>query len=116
MAFHSIKHSMTLVAFALSWLLIISMPIINAHSSASGHWETICTVKGFQLIQVDQSTTQPSHSTECPSSNYISTFSDITPTFLSNVTLSLVITVAYHSIIDRTRFFHPTPRAPPSIY
>ncbi|MGF1763188.1 DUF2946 family protein [Aliivibrio kagoshimensis] len=107
---------MTLLAFALSWLLIISMPVINAHSAAAGHWETICTVKGFQLIQVDQSPTQPSHSIECPFSHYISTFSDTTPTFISNVTLSLVITVAYHSIIDRTRYLHRTPRAPPSIY
>jgi len=43
-----------LLATALSWVLVTLMPVINAHGNSAGVWASLCTVNGFELVQIEE--------------------------------------------------------------
>ncbi len=107
---------MMLLASALSWVLVSLMPVINAHGSNAGVWETLCTVNGFKLVQVEGEETSGEgkhHGNPCPFSHF---------SFSHHLTLTTTDTHThvkfkgnqYYSLLaQRVRFESPIARAPP---
>lgn len=102
-----------LIASALSWALVASMPIINAHGASNGIWAMLCTINGFELVQVKPGELKSPHSKACPFT-YFSSFhqhSLPTPLHIAATTLALVTTYAFLALSER--FQLAIPRAPP---
>ncbi|MBD8513564.1 hypothetical protein KCG43_15890 [Photobacterium sp. WH24] len=61
-------HRMMIVASFLSWLLLIAMPVVNAHHQPAGTWASLCTLGGFKLVKLADGKDQLKHDTQghCP--------------------------------------------------
>lgn len=106
------KRSM-LIASALSWVLVTLMPVINAHGSSAGVWATLCTINGFELVQVEEGKPEVQHSKPCPFSHFSVFHQDSlpTPTYLRKSSLAVENPYAYLALSER--FQIAIPRAPP---
>lgn len=102
-----------LIASTLSWVLVALMPIINAHGAAAGLWATLCTINGFELVQVKPGELEPQHNKACPFTHFSSFHQDSfsSPLYSAALTLALVRTYAFWSLSER--FQLAIPRAPP---
>lgn len=104
-----------LLASALSWVLVTLMPIINAHGASAGVWARLCTINGFEYVQVEQATASPQHSKPCPFA-YFSSLPDFTTTSTLYIKHSLVAEQADYALLAQSTRFEPAiPRAPPII-
>ncbi|MCR9664081.1 hypothetical protein [Vibrio parahaemolyticus] len=105
-----------LFASALSWVLVTLMPVINAHGNSMGVWATLCTLNGFELVQIEEGDSSVTHKGKpCPFS-YFSTFhQDSLPTTPILSRLSSVISERYTFLALSVRFETPVPRAPPVV-
>lgn len=108
------KRSM-LFASALSWVLVTLMPVINAHGASAGVWATLCTINGFELVQVEEGTAETQHSKPCPFSHFSSFHQDSLPTpqHARKTTLADIDSYTYLALSER--FQLAIPRAPPMI-
>ena len=103
-----------LFACALSWVLVTLMPVINAHGSNAGVWAMLCTVNGFELVQVEEGQEVKTHSGKpCPFSHFSTFHHDTLPTIPILSRLSSVISDSYTYLALSVRFETPVPRAPP---
>lgn len=101
----------------LSWLLVSLMPVMNAHGSNAGLWESICTLNGFKLVKVGgEETSGSSHGTQCPFGHY-------TPFHLSTLHSAISLVVRKANVSDgysftalSHRYVLSSPRSPPSLY
>ena len=59
-----------LFATALSWFLVALMPVINAHGNSAGVWATLCTLNGFELVQIEEGTADTHSGKPCPFSHF----------------------------------------------
>lgn len=109
--------TMMLATSALSWLLVSLMPVINAHGSNAGVWETLCTVNGFKLVKLDTADTLQGTGKHdgkpCPFAHF-STFHHLTlNTSQTYAQTRFVGRLAYSLMARRVKFESPIPRAPP---
>ncbi|HHX8582574.1 TPA: hypothetical protein ACVO3D_000980 [Vibrio diabolicus] len=105
-----------LFASALSWVLVTLMPVINAHGNSMGVWATLCTLNGFELVQIEESDNAVSHKGKlCPFSHFSTFHHDSLPTTPILPQLSLVISESYTFLALSVRFETPVPRAPPKL-
>jgi hypothetical protein len=102
-----------LFASALSWVLVTLMPVINAHGSNAGVWATLCTVNGFELVQVEEGKAETQHSKPCPFSHFSSFHQDSLPTPLYVARQSIAPFEAYTFLALSARYQLAIPRAPP---
>lgn len=102
-----------LVASALSWVLVTLMPVINAHGASAGVWATLCTINGFELVQIEEGKVETQHSKPCPFSHFSTFHQDTvpTPTHFAKSTLAIVEGYAFLALSER--FQLAIPRAPP---
>jgi hypothetical protein len=101
---------------ALSWALVTLMPVINAHGNSMGVWATLCTLNGFELIQVEEGDNSVTHKGKpCPFSYFSPFHHDSLPTTPLLLRLSSVISERYTFLALSVRFETPVPRAPPAI-
>lgn len=100
---------------ALSWVLVTLMPVINAHGSSADVWATLCTLNGFELVQIEKGKLAQPHGKPCPFSFFSTFHHDRLPTTQTlTPRLSRVISDSYTFLALSVRFEKPTPRAPPS--
>ncbi|WP_330960940.1 hypothetical protein [Photobacterium sp. 53610] len=61
-------HRMMIIASLLSWLLIVAMPVVNAHNQPAGTWASLCTLGGFKLVKLADGKDQLKHDPQghCP--------------------------------------------------
>ncbi|MEQ2354379.1 MULTISPECIES: hypothetical protein [Pseudoalteromonas] len=103
-----------LFASALSWMLVTLMPVINAHGNSMGVWATLCTLNGFELVQLEEGDDSVTHKGKpCPFSHFSTFHQDslLTTPLLSRQ--SLVISDSYTFLALSVRFEKPVPRSPP---
>ncbi|MGY0615266.1 hypothetical protein [Vibrio sp. FJH11] len=106
-----------LFACALSWALVTLMPVINAHGNSMGVWATLCTLNGFELIQVEEGDNAVTHKGKpCPFSHYSLFHHDSLPTTPLLLRQSSVISDSYTFLALSVRFETPEPRAPPGFF
>ncbi|MEZ8824603.1 hypothetical protein AB6E04_09585 [Vibrio amylolyticus] len=55
-----------LIASTLCWVLVSVMPVINAHGASAGVWATLCTINGFELVQIEEGKQETQHGKPCP--------------------------------------------------
>ncbi|WP_394252221.1 hypothetical protein [Vibrio profundi] len=103
-----------LFASALSWLLVTLMPVINAHGNSAGVWATLCTVNGFELVQVEEGQPETHNGKPCPFSHFSTFHHDELPTTLLATRHSLIVSDSYAFLALSERFKKQAPRAPPS--
>lgn len=60
------------ITSVLCWALVSLMPVINAHSSAQGVWESLCTLNGFKLVKIDDGKLATQSSKPCPFGHFTS--------------------------------------------
>lgn len=113
----SVFQQQMLLASALSWLLVTLMPVINAHGSSVGVWVRLCTINGFEYVQVEttQSTAEPTtqHSKPCPFTHY-SNFHHFSTSPTLYFTRTLIVRDAEYAFLALSgRFELAIPRAPP---
>lgn len=106
------KRSM-LFASALSWVLVSLMPIINAHGASAGVWTKLCTINGFELVQIEEGKGQIQHSKPCPFSYFSCFHQDSFPTPQHARRIILAKFDAYTFLALSERFQLAIPRAPP---
>ncbi|MBW3695646.1 hypothetical protein EK599_08060 [Vibrio sp. T187] len=109
----SFNYSM-LLATALSWVLVTLMPVINAHGNSAGVWATLCTVNGFELVQVEEGQPETHSGKPCPFSHFSTFHQDELPTTLLATRLSFVVSERYAFLALSERFKKQVPRAPPA--
>ncbi|EIJ2379469.1 hypothetical protein NMS00_002789 [Vibrio alginolyticus] len=103
-----------LFASALSWVLVTLMPVINAHGNSMGVWATLCTLNGFELVQIEEGDNSVSHKGKsCPFSHFSTFHHDTLPTTPILSRQSLVTSDSYAYLALSVRFETPVPRAPP---
>lgn len=103
-----------LFASALSWLLVTLMPVINAHGASAGVWATLCTVNGFELVQVEEGEPDNTHNGKpCPFSHFSSFHQDSLPTPLYFAQHSIAPLSHYTFLALSVRYEHAIVRAPP---
>ena len=105
-----------LVASALSWVLVTLMPVINAHGASAGVWATLCTINGFELVQVEEGKPETQHSKPCPFSHFSSFHHDSLPTPTHTRKSVLAQWGQYTYLALSVRSFTAIPRAPPGIF
>ena len=105
-----------LIASALSWVLVTLMPVINAHGANAGVWATLCTVNGFELVQIEEGKADTHHGKPCPFSHFSSFHHDSLPTTTQPRTSSLATFERYAFLALSERYQLAIPRAPPSAY
>lgn len=104
-----------LVVSALSWVLVTLMPVINAHGNSMGVWATLCTLNGFELVQVEEGDNSVTHKGKpCPFSHFSTFHHDGIPTTPILSRQSLVASERYTYLALSGRFETPIPRAPPA--
>lgn len=103
-----------LLASALSWVLVTLMPVINAHGAQAGVWATLCTVNGFELVQVEEGKAQTQHGKPCPFSHFSSFHHDLIPTPTTLTGKRKARFEAYTSLALSERYQLAIPRAPPT--
>lgn len=104
-----------LIASALSWVLVTLMPVINAHGASAGVWATLCTINGFELVQVEEGKAETQHSKPCPFSHFSSFHQASIPTPTHLLRTSLASRESYAFLALSERFQLAIPRAPPAI-
>ncbi|GAK82574.1 hypothetical protein JCM19238_117 [Vibrio ponticus] len=107
-------HQQMLIASALSWVLVALMPVINAHGASAGVWSRLCTINGFEYVQVEQASPATQHSKPCPFAYFAAL-----PEFNTAPTLyfkrsNIAGDTEYAFLALSTRFEPAIPRAPPS--
>ncbi|MDN3611865.1 hypothetical protein ACODM8_18555 [Vibrio ostreicida] len=104
-----------LCASMVSWLLVSLMPVINAYGANAGVWATLCTLNGFELVQIEEGTPNPSHSKPCPFAHYSSFHQDgfLTPVVLTLCSFAPVDSYAFLAL--NTRYQWAIVRAPPRL-
>ncbi|WCP68677.1 hypothetical protein LYZ37_19270 [Vibrio tubiashii] len=110
----SFKRTM-LIASALSWVLVTLMPVINAHGASAGVWATLCTINGFELVQVEEGKVETQHSKPCPFSHFSSFHQDTLPTPTHSRRTSIATFDSYAYLALSERFQLAIPRAPPTL-
>lgn len=108
-------NKMMLITSALSWVLVALMPVINAHGNTAGVWATLCTINGFELVQIEEGKVQPQHSKPCPFAHFSTFHQDSLPTTPLLTQLSLLISDSYTFLALSVRFEQQVPRAPPTL-
>ncbi|MGY3571248.1 hypothetical protein J4N42_16895 [Vibrio sp. SCSIO 43135] len=106
-------HRSMLLASALSWVLVTLMPVINAHGSSAGVWATLCTVNGFELVQIEEGTAETHNGKPCPFSHFSSFHHDNLPTPPLLSSQSIALLDRYTFLALSVRFEKHVPRAPP---
>ncbi|EGR1173587.1 hypothetical protein [Vibrio parahaemolyticus] len=105
-----------LFASALSWVLVTLMPVINAHGNSMGVWAMLCTLNGFELVQIEEGDSSVTHKGKpCPFSHFSTFHQDSLPTTPILSRLSSVISERYTFLALSVRFETPVPRAPPVV-
>ncbi|MEL7293426.1 MAG: hypothetical protein AAGJ78_06590 [Pseudomonadota bacterium] len=104
-----------LFASALSWVLVTLMPVINAHGASAGVWATLCTINGFELVQIEEGKAQTQHSKPCPFSHFSCFHQDAFPTPQHARRTTLAKFDAYTFLALSERFQLAIPRAPPHV-
>ena len=103
-----------LVTSALSWVLVTLMPVINAHGNSMGVWATLCTLNGFELVQIEEGDNSVSHKGKpCPFSHFSTFHHDTLPTTPILSRQSLVISDSYAFLALSERYTRQAPRGPP---
>lgn len=103
------------VASALSWVLVTLMPVINAHGANAGVWATLCTVNGFELVQVEEGSVDTHHGKPCPFNHFSSFHQDSIPTPTTQHLSQRVSSEPYTFLALSERYQLAIPRAPPLI-
>lgn len=104
-----------LLASALSWVLVTLMPVINAHGANAGVWATLCTVNGFELVQIEEGTAETHHAKPCPFSHFSSFHQDSIPTPTTRNLSKRASFETYTFLALSGRYRLAIPRAPPSL-
>lgn len=95
---------------ALSWVLVTLMPVINAQGNSMGVWATLCTLNGFELVQIEEGDNFISHKGKpCPFGHFSTFHHDTLPTTPILSRLSSVISDSYTSLALSGRFETPAP-------
>ncbi|KJY83883.1 hypothetical protein TW81_06035 [Vibrio galatheae] len=102
-----------LIASALSWVLVTLMPVINAHGASAGVWATLCTINGFELIQIEEGKAETQHAKPCPFSHFSTFHQDTFPTPTHRQKEALANIESYTYLALSERFQLAIPRAPP---
>ncbi|GAB2652107.1 hypothetical protein [Vibrio panuliri] len=103
-----------LLASALSWALVTLMPVINAHGANAGVWARLCTINGFEYVQVEQATPPVQHSKPCPFA-YFAISSDFSTTPTLYFKRSRFVGDTDYAFLALSERFEPAiPRAPPT--
>lgn len=102
-----------LLATALSWVLVTLMPVINAHGNSAGVWASLCTLNGFELVQIEEGKPETHSGKPCPFSHFSSFHSDELLTTLLPTRLSFIVEHNYAFLALSTRYVRQAPRAPP---
>lgn len=102
-----------LFASALSWVLVSLMPIINAHGASAGIWATLCTINGFELVQIEEGKGQTQHNKPCPFSHFSCFHQVYFPTGQHERRIALAQFDTYTFLALSERFQLAIPRAPP---
>ncbi|WP_070965856.1 hypothetical protein [Vibrio sonorensis] len=106
-------HFNMLLASALSWVLVTMMPVINAHGANAGVWATLCTVNGFELIQIEEGEAETHNGKPCPFSHFSSFHQDRLPTTLTLQQRGYAEYERYTFLALSVRYETHIPRAPP---
>lgn len=102
-----------LLTSALSWVLVSLMPVINAHGNTAGVWATLCTINGFELVQIEEGKVQTQHTKPCPFAHFSTFHQDSLPTTPLLTRLNLFVSYSYTFLALSVRFEIQVPRAPP---
>ncbi|MDQ2164951.1 hypothetical protein B9J80_05900 [Vibrio sp. V12_P9A6T4] len=102
-----------LLTSALSWVLVSLMPVINAHGNTAGVWATLCTINGFELVQIEEGKVQTQHTKPCPFAHFSTFHQDSLPTTPLLTRLNLFVSDSYTFLALSVRFEKQVPRAPP---
>ncbi|MBU2899042.1 hypothetical protein KO511_20385 [Vibrio hepatarius] len=102
-----------LIISALSWALIVLMPVINAHGSNAGVWASLCTLNGFKLVQIEEGQPETQHGKACPFGHF-SCFHQITfPTPFCVLRCVYISSEPYAYLALNVQYQLAFPRAPP---
>ncbi|MEZ9390692.1 hypothetical protein AB4222_02105 [Vibrio splendidus] len=104
-----------LLATALSWVLVTLMPVINAHGNSAGVWASLCTVNGFELVQIEEGEPSAHKGKPCPFSHFSTFHQDKLPTTLLTTRQSSIVSDSYAFLALSERYTRQAPRAPPFI-
>ncbi|MDA0149613.1 hypothetical protein [Vibrio sp. LaRot3] len=106
-------YSSFILATALSWSLVVAMPVINAHGQSAGVWATLCTINGFELVQVEEGHSIKPHGKPCPFGHFTYLeIGSISPVVIDRVvTLSTAFSTTILTL--SSRYKSAFPRAPP---
>ncbi|KPL94903.1 MULTISPECIES: hypothetical protein [Vibrio] len=102
-----------LLATALSWVLVTLMPVINAHGNSAGVWASLCTVNGFELVQIEEGEPNTHKGKPCPFSHFSTFHQDELPTTLLTTRLSSIVSDSYAFLALSERYTRQAPRGPP---
>ncbi|GAL22686.1 hypothetical protein JCM19235_4644 [Vibrio maritimus] len=79
-----------------------------------GVWATLCTLNGFELVQIEKGEESVTHKGKpCPFSHFSTFHNDALPTTPPLLQRGLVIFEDYTFLALSVRFETPIPRAPP---
>ncbi|MGF1908717.1 hypothetical protein L4C38_04630 [Vibrio kasasachensis] len=109
----SVFQQKMLLASALSWLVVTLMPVINAHGPNAGVWARLCTINGFEYVQVEQDQPATQHSKPCPFTHFSNFHHFSTSPTLYFTRTSIVRDAEYAFLALSARFELAIPRAPP---
>ncbi|WP_367989630.1 hypothetical protein AB2S62_20675 [Vibrio sp. NTOU-M3] len=116
MSFRVQNYRAMLLLSALSWALVTLMPVINAHGSSTGVWATLCTLNGFELVQIEEGeVNSSSHAKACPFGHFSSFHQDKLPTVHTSTNAVYAHARQYVYLALNIRFEQHIPRAPPQL-
>ena len=93
------------------------MPVINAHGTNAGVWESICTLNGFKLVKVSgEEISGSSHGNQCPFSYYTSFYLGALHSAVSLLVQKVSVSDSYSFTVLFHRYVFSSPRSPPSFY
>ncbi|GDY24592.1 hypothetical protein AHAT_04820 [Agarivorans sp. Toyoura001] len=99
--------------------MITLMPVINAHSSSAGVWQSICTLGGFKLVQVEGASDNSPHSSKgnhCSLSQFSTVGHSAFTHSLYQLLALVAITPSYWLETSNTRYLVQSPRSPPTTF
>ncbi|MGF1695348.1 hypothetical protein L4D20_02370 [Vibrio kyushuensis] len=105
-----------LIASVLSWLLVSLMPVINAHGASAGVWATLCTLNGFELVQVEEGKIETQHSKPCPFSHFSRLHQDSISALQYSGRQIFASLEIYSYFVPNVRFQLAFTRAPPIVH
>lgn len=92
------------------------MPALNAHSGVNGVWETLCTLNGFKLVQVEgnDGDSQPASGAHCVFSYGVDLHTEtLTPSSTHLPIVRVQAQTNQPSLYSYYYRFGSPPRAPP---